>query len=208
MHNRPTWFDLARHDEPTDPPAPQGGDPDPGKPDDGDGLGDKGKQALDRMKAERAEAKRLAAAEKQRADELAAKVAAFEDRDKTDLERATAASEAAQKQAQAATARAVRAEVKALAAEGFADPTDAAAFLDLSSYADAAGEIDTAKIATDLADLLKNKPHLARPADGPRGPRPDPGQGARPPAPPTDYRTADRATFDAELARMGVRLHR
>lgn len=204
MYSRSTWFNLGRHNEPTDPPAPQD-DPAPGNPDD-EGLGDKGKQALDRMKAERAEAKRLAAAEKQRADELAAKVAAFEDRDKSDLEKATAASEAAQKKAEAATARAVRAEVKALAAESFADPTDAAAFLDLSAYADTDGEINTEKITADLTALLAAKPHLGR-QTGPKPPKPDPGQGPRPPVPGTDFRTVDRATFLTEAAKLGVRLH-
>ncbi|MFF7991762.1 hypothetical protein ACFZDG_18455 [Kitasatospora xanthocidica] len=198
------WFHLGRHDDPDPATLPPVGDP----VDDGsEALGDKGKQALDRMKADRSAAKAEAAAERKRADELAAKVAEFEDRDKTELERATATSEAATRRAEAATARAVRAEVKALAADGFADPTDAAAFLDLTQYAGTDGEIDTDRIAADLADLLKTKPHLAKPVDGPRGPRPDPGQGARPPVPPTDFRTADRASFQAELARMGVRLH-
>ncbi|MFB7671671.1 hypothetical protein ACFC26_09660 [Kitasatospora purpeofusca] len=201
---RNTWFDLRRHDDPDpDAPPPTG---DPGDPGD-DALGDAGKKALAAMKAERAAAKQQAAAEKKRADDLAAKVAEFEDRDKSELERATAASEAASARAEAATARAVRAEVKALAADGFADPTDAAAFLDLTQYAGADGEIDTGRITSDLADLLKSKPHLAKQVDGPRGPRPDPGQGARPPAPPADFRTADRSAFLAEAAKFGVRLH-
>jgi hypothetical protein len=36
----------------------------------------------------------------------------------------------------------------------------------------------------------------------PPAPRPDPGQGARPAEPPTDFRTADRAALDAELAQI------
>ena len=204
------WFRLTRHDdpEPADPPEPPG-EPDPvepePEPDGADSLGDKGKQALDRMKAERSAAKAEAAAERKRAGELAAKVAEFEDRDRTDLEKATAAAEQASKRAEAATARAVRAEVKALASAGFADAEDAAAFLDLAKYTDGQGEIDTAAIQTDLTALLERKPHLARPADGPRGPRPDPSQGARPPAPPADFRTADPAAFAAELAKYGLR---
>jgi multidrug efflux pump subunit AcrA (membrane-fusion protein) len=202
------WFDLARHGEPPTPPVPAppaDPTPDPGNPDDGaDALGDKGKQALDRMKTERAAAKAEAAAEKKRADELAAKVAEFEDRDKSDLEKATAAADRAAQLAAAATSRAVRAEVKALAADQFADPSDAAAFLDLTAYASADGEIDTDAISKDLTALLESKPHLGRPA-GPRPPKQDPGQGARPPAPPTDFRTADRAAVDAELAKTGFR---
>lgn len=211
------WFSLTRHDDPEpadpEPVAEPEGDPEPepeGDPDGADQLGDAGKKALDRMKAERAEAKRLAAAEKRRADELARKVAEFEDRDKSELERATARAERLEAAARAATARAVKAEVRAAAAE-FADPDDAAAFLDLSSYTGDDGQVDTDAIQADLADLLERKPHLRRaPAEPPKkpAPRPDPGQGARPDKPATDFRTADRAELDAELAQIapGFRL--
>ncbi|MFJ8474208.1 hypothetical protein [Kitasatospora sp. NPDC094011] len=205
QHTPAPWFDLGRHNDPelTTPPAAG----DPGTPDDGAAaLGDAGKKALDAMKAERATAKAEAAEQRKRAEELAAKVSEFEDRDRTDLEKATAAAEQASKRAEAATARAVRAEVKALAAAAFADADDAAAFLNLAKYTDTVGDIDTGAIQADLTALLERKPHLARPADGPRGPRPDPSQGARPPAPPADYRTADRSALDAELAKYGVRL--
>ncbi|NUS17097.1 MAG: hypothetical protein HOY69_37840 [Streptomyces sp.] len=203
MHtHRTTWFDLGRHDDPEPDTPPPGSDP----ADDGTAaLGDAGKKALAAMKAERATAKAEAAAEKKRAEELARKVAEFEDRDRTDLEKATAAAEQASRRAEAATARAVRAEVRALAAAGFADPDDAGAFLDLAKYTGADGEIDTTAIQADLTALLERKPHLARPADSPRGPRPDPAQGARPPAPPVDYRTSDPAAFGAELAKYGLR---
>jgi hypothetical protein len=75
----------------------------------------------------------------------------------------------------AMTARVVRAEVKALAGQTFADPDDAAAFLDLASYVDEAGEVDAAAITKDLAALLKRKPHLAAGSMG----RIDLGQGNR-----------------------------
>ncbi|MEV7599872.1 hypothetical protein AB0O91_21060 [Kitasatospora sp. NPDC089797] len=207
QHSSPApWFDLGRHNDP-DPGTPPAGGADPGAPDDGTAaLGDPGKRALDAMKAERTAARQQAAAEKQRADELAARVAEFENRDRTDLEKATAAAEQASQRAEAATVRAVRAEVRALAAADYADADDAAAFLDLAKYTGTEGEIDTEAIRSDLTALLERKPHLGRPADTQRGPRPDPGQGARPPAPPTDYRTADRAAFDTELAKYGIRL--
>jgi len=206
------WFRLTRHDdpEPADPPTPEPtAEPDAPEPDpDGaDSLGDKGKQALDRMKAEKAEAKRAAAAEKKRADDLARKVAEFEDRDKTELDKATDKAQRLTEQAARATKRAVLAEVKAAAA-AFADPEDAAAFLDLASYASEDGEIDTDTIAADLEALLERKPHLRRPAAAaPKkpAPKPDPGQGPRPDSPPTDFRSADRAEVDAELARIGHR---
>lgn len=212
------WFRLNRHDEdpnpadpppnpdPDEPPAPEG-DPDPQGTDQ---LGDAGKKALDRMKSERAEAKKAAAAEKKRADELARKVAEFEDRDKSELEKATSRAEAEAKRAEAATARAVRAEVKAAAAH-FADPEDAAAFLDLTSYASEGGEIDTEAIAADLEALLERKPHLRRQDaapqnDPPKTPKPDPSQGPRKDPPPTDFRTAPRDELKKELAKYGVRL--
>ncbi|WP_181442265.1 hypothetical protein [Streptomyces tateyamensis] len=199
------WFDLHRHDDPTPPAPPTPTGTDSGA-DDEAALGDAGKRALERVKAERAAAKAEAAAEKQRADDLAAKVAAFEDEKRTDLEKAQAAADTAAKQAAAATARAVRAEVKAMAATSFADPSDATALLDLTQYTSSTGEIDAARIATDLAALLQAKPHLAKPATTPAGPRPDAGQGARPPAPTADFRTADRTAFAAELAKYGIRL--
>lgn len=208
------WFQLTRHDDPesADPPAPEPTvEPDDSEPDpDGaDSLGDKGKQALDRMKAEKAEAKRAAAAEKKRADDLARKVAEFEDRDKSDADKLASRAEAAEKRAEVATARAVKAEVRALAASEFADPEDAAAFLDLSQYA-TDGEIDTDALQSDLADLLERKPHLrkqtATPPEQKKGPKPDPSQGPRKEPEPTDWRTADKADFKKHIAKYGARL--
>ncbi|MGW6703605.1 hypothetical protein ACWGDE_01745 [Streptomyces sp. NPDC054956] len=207
------WFRLDRHDdpEPAAPPEPQG-DPEPAdpEPEGADQLGDKGKQALDRMKAEKAEAKRVAAAEKKRADDLAKKVAEFEDRDKTELDKATEKAQKSAEREARAIRRAVTAEVKAAAAD-FADPDDAAAFLDLSGYSSDDGEIDTDAIAADLAALLEKKPHLRRqeatPPKAP-APKPDPGQGPRPNDPPADFRTASRDELQAELAKSvpGFRL--
>ncbi|WP_327378004.1 hypothetical protein OG393_31005 [Streptomyces sp. NBC_01216] len=226
LHNRwlsaargTDWFSLSRHDDPDPAAPPGGGDPDPapdpsggGDPDPDpsgdDPLGDAGKRALQKEREAKAAAKKLAQAEKKRADDLARKVAEFEDRDKSELEKATTAAEAAAKRAEAATKRAVRAEVKAAAAE-FADPDDAVAFLDLSAYTDTDGEIDTEQITADLADLLERKPHLKRQAPAPqqpKQPKPDPSQGPRTDPPPVDYRTASREDFTKELAKYGVRL--
>src|SRR5690606_24279189 len=73
----------------------------------------------------------------------------------------------AEQRVQALTERAVRAEVRAVAAADFADPADAVAFLDLSAYVDDDGEIDSDRIKADLADLLERKPHLAKAAAEP-----------------------------------------
>lgn len=216
------WFQLARHDDPepkdpaTDPEPkdpegdPEGVDPDP---EGADQLGDAGKKALDRMKADKAAARREAAAEKKRADDLARKVEEFEDRDKTELEKAQAAADKAAERATAATARAVKAEVKALAGD-FADMDDALVNLNdrLATYTSEDGEIDTDAIASDLAALLDRKPHLRKAAgaepEPKKIPKPDPSQGPRPPVPPTDWREADRSAVNTELAKYGVKLRR
>ena len=211
------WFSLSRHDDPdpADPePVEPEGDPDPEPqpeedPEGADKLGDAGKRALDAMKRERAAAKKEAADARKRAEVAERRVQEFEDRDKSELEKATTKAERLAEQAAKATKRAVLAEVRAAAAE-FADPEDAAAFLDLAAYAGDDGEIDTEAISADLAGLLERKPHLRRQAAEPPkkpAPKPDPGQGSRP-NPPTDFRTADRAALDAELAQIapGFRL--
>lgn len=215
--HRATWFRLNRHDdpepteppEPSDPPEPKEPDDDP-DPEGADKLGDEGKRALDRMKADKAAARKVAAAEKKRADDLAKKVAEFEDRDKSEADKLTSRAEAAEKRAAAATARAVKAEVRALAAGEYADPEDAAAFLDLTQYA-TDGDVDTETLQSDLADLLERKPHLRKQSavaepEPKKGPKPDPSQGPRKDPPPADYRTADRDTIKAKLAEYGVRL--
>ncbi|WP_109000773.1 phage scaffolding protein [Streptomyces rishiriensis] len=110
---------------------------------------------------------------------LARKAQELEDAQKSEQERLTEQLTAVQERVKAAQARAVRSEVRALAAAGFADPDDAHAFLDLDSFVDADGEIDADGIRASLDDLLKRKPHLAKPADNsPRRPAPDRTQGS------------------------------
>jgi len=108
---------------------------------------------------------------------LAQKARELEDAQKSEQERLAEQLSEAQKHVQAFRQRAVRAEVRALAAAEFADPDDAHAFLDLDSFVGDDGEINTDSIREGLADLLKRKPHLARDA-GPRTPRPDRTQGS------------------------------
>lgn len=109
---------------------------------------------------------------------LAKKARDAEEAQKSETERLTGQLAEAEKRVQAIRQRAVRSEVKALAAAQFADPEDAHAFLDLDAYVDDGGDIDTARIQTDLAELLKRKPHLGKPQEGPRAPRPDRTQGS------------------------------
>ena len=95
---------------------------------------------------------------------------------KTAEERAQGLATAAEERASKLLNRAVSAEVKA-AASGFADPDDAAAFLDLTKYATPDGDVDTEALKTDLADLLVRKPHLGK-TPGSRLPAPNPAQGS------------------------------
>lgn len=139
-----------------------------------DKLGESGKSALEKERRRAREAERtLREAERARRD-LEKKIKQFEDRDKSEIERAAERAADAEKRMQALTERAVRSEVRALAAEGFKDSADAIAFLDLSAYVDDDGEIDSERIKADLADLLERKPHLAKAAAEPEKRRPAP----------------------------------
>lgn len=133
-----------------------------------DDLGDKGKQALDRMKAKlRAERTRRIAAEE--------KAAAKADEDDAAKIRREAEVAAVAK----ANARIVKAEIRAAAAGKLADPADALAFLSVSDFdVDDEGDVDADEIAEAIDDLLRRKPHLAA-QGGARKPKPDRSQGAQ-----------------------------
>lgn len=109
---------------------------------------------------------------------LAEKAKQLEDAQKSETERLNEQLTSAQERAAKAVRAAVASKVEALAAKEFADPEDAAGALDLASYVDDDGDIDTDTIRRDLTDLLKRKPHWARPDEGPRSPRPDRTQGS------------------------------
>lgn len=110
---------------------------------------------------------------------LAKRARELEDAEKSESERLAGQLEEAQKRVEAVQQRAVRSEVRALAAAEFADPEDAAAFLSLDGYVGDDGEVDAEQIRTDLTALLKAKPHLGKPEDNsPRRPAPDRSQGS------------------------------
>ena len=110
---------------------------------------------------------------------LAKKAKELEDAQKTEAERLNEQLTDAQERAAKAVQTAVASKVEALASKDFADPEDAASALDLAAYVDADGSIDADAIRRDLDDLLKRKPHWAKPADnGPRRPAPDRTQGS------------------------------
>jgi hypothetical protein len=91
---------------------------------------------------------------------------------------------------QQSDARLIRAEVRALAAETFAKPTDALFNLSLDEYeVDDDGElVDVQRVRADLARVLKENPHYAKSGKAPKAdrsqgtkgdpPKADPGPGA------------------------------
>ncbi|HUR05403.1 MAG TPA: hypothetical protein VM347_22875 [Nonomuraea sp.] len=131
-------------------------------------LNEGGKKAL---LAEREKAKQARDAR----DAALAKVQEFERAKLSDQERIAADLSDAQKQAETFRQRAVRSEVRALAAASFADPDDAAGALNLDDFINDTGDIDEQAIRSALDSLLERKPHWAKtqPPEGPRRPAPD-----------------------------------
>ena len=118
-------------------------------------LGPAGEKALAEWKQRAKDAEKTSRAQAARLQEI-------EDRDKTEVQKASERATAAEQRATAMVERAARAEVRALAASTFADPSDAAAFLNLGDFVDEGGDIDSKGIEKALADLLKRKPHLGK----------------------------------------------
>jgi len=124
--------------------------------------------------------KRLKALEKQNSElkPLAEKARKAEQENMTEVERLRAEIEERDKRAAQAASRAVKSEIRAAAADLFADKTDPESYLTMSDYVNDDGEIDTTQIEADLAALLERKPHLGKQkADPPKKrPAPDPTQ--------------------------------
>lgn len=121
-------------------------------------LGDAGKKALDAMKAKWKEAEAKAKTEAEARAALEAKIAGTE------------AEHAAAKEAQrvrdealaAANKRILSAEVRAQAAGKLQDPTDALAYIDLSSFeVGDDGAVDVSAITAAIDNLITTKPYLA-----------------------------------------------
>lgn len=152
------------------------------------------KQAEAKIRKANQEAKNL----RQRLKELepkAAELQAIKDSEKSESERLSDQLQRANEQVAKTRQRLVRTQVQALAMAGFADPEDAVGALDLDSYIDSDGDIDEAAIRSDLDALLERKPHWAKtaqPPEGPRRPAPDRTQASganktRPPAPGDEF---------------------
>jgi hypothetical protein len=136
---------------------------------DGDGLGEKGRAALKKERDARKAAVKAQKAAEARAAELEAKQA------KQDGEDTAATAEKTRRDAEAAAnakanSRILKAELRAAAAGKLADPSDAAAFIDLAQFEpDAEGNFDADEISGAISDLIKRKPHLAAKAQGFQG---------------------------------------
>lgn len=132
---------------------------DEGDPAGSEALGDAGKKALDSMKSKWRE-------ERDKRRDLESRLAALEAAPKGD---GTETPDADQIKAQAtreaitkANARILRSEIKAAAAGKFADPSDAALYLDPAKFeVDENGDVDTEEISEAIEELLTRKPHLA-----------------------------------------------
>lgn len=137
----------------------------------GDDKPQEGKGAEEPFDAARAQAKirkanQEAASLRKRLKELeplAAKAKEREDAEKTETERLQSRLTEREQEIGRLRKRAVKSEVRALAAPTFADATDPEAHLDLDAYVGDNGDIDTDQIKADLADLLERKPHLGKP---------------------------------------------
>lgn len=135
---------------------------------------DRAKKAINKKNAE---AKALRERLKE-AEPLLAELQRLKDAEKSESERLSDQLTAAQERAAKAVRAAVASKVEAMARD-FADPEDAVGSLDLAAFVDDEGAIDTDAIRDALADLLKRKPHWARPDEGgPRRPAPDRTQGS------------------------------
>lgn len=190
-----TWFHLSRHEDPPADPDPAG-DPGPeGAPDpepEVDVSDPRVKEVLRRERSARVAAEKAAAKSGKEAREAAARIKEFEDRDKTEQQKLEDRAAAAEKAAEEATTKALRAEValdKGL-------PKALAARLQGSTLEEMQADADA------LLALVPTAPSAPPTAPPPAAA----GVGAQgtPPAP-ADFRSADPADVKAELRRLGVR---
>ncbi len=156
--------DIKPDDKPDDKPDE--------KPDDEAKLGPAGEKALADERKSRRDADR-------RAKTAEAELEKLKNASATEQEKAVAAAKAEGRTGalEIANQRLLRAEITASAAGKLADPSDAAALLDLNDFeVDDDGNVDKKAISTAIEELVKRKPHLAarggRPSgDGGGGPR-------------------------------------
>lgn len=150
-------------------PAPANTDPAGGSGDYPEGLGDAGKAAIDRMKAERNQAKTDLAALRAELDQLKAKNTPAEVKTPQTPEQKDEPKSPDQIRDEVTSQitadnnkRILRSDVRRLATD-FSDPNDALRYLDLSDLTpDAHGDFDEAAIKAKLDQLLKDRAYLAK----------------------------------------------
>jgi hypothetical protein len=121
-------------------------------------LGDAGKKALDAMKADRNKARDEARRLREEFEAFKAKAEGREAEHRQALEAQRIKDEALA----AANQRILSAEVRAQAAGKLNDPSDALAYIDLSSFeVGDDGAVDTNAIGSAITDLITKKPYLA-----------------------------------------------
>lgn len=147
-------------DSDADDAPPDSNESDDSDSDGAEGLGDKGKKALDAMKEKvktERQKRRDVEAEMEKLRKAAEKKPEGDQPSTDDIRR-----EAEQAATQKANARIVRSEIRAAAAGKLADPRDALTFLDTSQFeVDENGEVDDDEVSDAIDDLLKKKPYLA-----------------------------------------------
>lgn len=157
-------------DEDTDTENDSDNDSDDADDDGADALGDKGKRALDKMKAKLKSEKAARVAAESRVAQL----------EGGDDENAQQQREAEAAAIAKANAKIVKAEVRAAASGKLADPRDALNFIDLEQFdVDEDGDVDQEEIADAIEDLIRRKPYLAAQSGTTKTPKPDRSQGAR-----------------------------
>lgn len=172
---------VEQQDEPTAATTVDADDAGAGDGDTGDAP-QEGKPAEEPFDAARAQAKirkanQEAASLRKRLKDLeplAEEARKAKEAQQTEAERLQAQLADREKQITQIRKRAVKSEVRSMAADMFADKTDPEAHLDLDSYVADDGEIDTDQIKADLADLLERKPHLGKPVKEAERKRPAP----------------------------------
>lgn len=130
-----------------------------------DGLGDAGKRAIDRMKSERDEARRLLREAQNASQSQQSTTTDTSDRNgrKDDDNKGKSAEDVENEIIARLTAQALRSSVREVAGSKLTDPNDA---LVLGNWSDMTpnefGEFDRSAITSKIDDLIKAKPYLAK----------------------------------------------
>jgi hypothetical protein len=98
----------------------------------------------------------------------------------------------------------VKAKFEAAAAGRVPNIAELVEDLNLSKFLGADGKPDAEAITAAVSRFAPTAPTTPPPPEPPT-PQPDPGQGARPPAPATNFKEASAEDFAAELAKYGVK---